>query len=326
MVSTGDLLSEVLRSVRFSGVVQFCVMPTGDWQIDAGISMKRMGLQPGRFVPFHVVAKGSVWLKTCDRFDHLESGDVVMFPFATPHEMGVGEDGPQLSPSGDLPPPPWSTIPVLEYGEGPEGAKILCGYMQCSALTFEPLRASLPDVLLAHSSGETGGWLQATIRQLELEVEHRQAGSSSMLERLTETMFIQVLRQHVDAAANEHKGWLVAAADPQLGRCLSAIHKTPQREWTIDLLATTAGASRSVLAERFQQHLGISPIRYVRDWRLHLASLALVETDASVAAIAFDAGYSSEAAFNRAFSRAYGQPPSAWRRSPNSSPTSHECP
>lgn len=317
-MTTGDVLSEILRAVRFTGAVQFCLMPSGNWRIDAGASMRRLGLVPGRFVPFHIIARGSCWLQTGNRHDVLNAGDVAMFPFASPHELGAGENGRQLNPGQDLPPAPWSTIPILQYSDGPADVRLLCGYVQCSALTFEPLRASLPEVLLARGSGDAdAGWLRATIEQIEWEVEHRGAGSSSLLERLTETMFIQVLRRHVDAATPGTKGWLAAAVDPQLSRCLSAIHSEPTRDWTIEALSATAASSRSVLAERFQQHLGVSPMRYVREWRLHLASLALSETDAPISGIAFNAGYASEAAFNRAFSRAYGQPPSAWRRAPH---------
>lgn len=79
-------------------------------------------------------------------------------------------------------------------------------------------------------------------------------------------------------------------------------------------LISGAGLSRSVLAERFEAVLGTSPIRYIRDWRLNLASVALIGTDKTIATIAYDIGYGSEAAFSRAFSRTYGVPPAAWRQ------------
>lgn len=312
--STQDGLSQLLRSVRFSGAVHFCLMPCGDWRIDAGASMKRMGLAPGRFVPFHIVAEGPCWLKTGERHDTLHAGDVVAFPSATPHELGVGDNGPLLEPVSGLPPIPWSSIPVLRYGDGSHGARVLCGYVDCSAFLSGPLRASLPEVLLATSRGENGEWLRSTIAQIEREVDRFGAGSSVVLERLTETLLVEVLRQHVEVAARDGRGWLAALSDPILGRCIAAIHAEPHRDWTLELLASAAAGSRSVLAERFQRHLGISPMRYLRDWRLHLANLALTESNTSVATIACQAGYASEAAFSRAFSRAYGKPPAAWRR------------
>ena len=79
-------------------------------------------------------------------------------------------------------------------------------------------------------------------------------------------------------------------------------------------LSSAAGLSRSTLTERFETMLDTSPMRYVRDWRLYLASVSLRTTAKAIAAIAYDAGYGTEAAFNRAFARAYGAPPAAWRQ------------
>jgi len=134
-----------------------------------------------------------------------------------------------------------------------------------------------------------------------------------MLERLTEITFIELLRHEI-LAADPGSGWLAALADPSLGRCLARIHDDPHRDWSLQELAAVSGLSRSTLAERFEEVLDTSPMRYVRDWRLYLASVALGTTRKPVAAVAHDAGYGTEAAFSRAFSRAYGVPPAAWRQ------------
>jgi len=134
-----------------------------------------------------------------------------------------------------------------------------------------------------------------------------------VLERLTEITFIEVLRQHVAATPPGARGWLAAMADPGLARCLALIHAEPEGDWSLGKLAAAAGLSRSAMTERFKSVLGASPMRYVRDWRLCLASVALSTTNRAVAAIADEAGYGSEAAFNRAFARAQGHPPAAWR-------------
>jgi AraC-like DNA-binding protein len=134
-----------------------------------------------------------------------------------------------------------------------------------------------------------------------------------MLPRLTDVVFIEILRHQIMTVEPRAVGWLAALADPSLSRCLSLIHDDPRRDWSLDELSAASGMSRSVLAERFQTVLGTSPIRYVRDWRLYLASMALAMTGQAIANIAFEAGYATEAAFNRAFSRAFGSPPAAWR-------------
>ena len=142
----------------------------------------------------------------------------------------------------------------------------------------------------------------------------RAAGGLSMLERLTEISFIELLRHQIIATRSQPGGWLAALADPALGKCLLLIHDNPGREWSVDSLSAASGLSRSTLTERFETMLNTSPMRYVREWRLFLASLALSTTTKRIAAVAYDAGYGTEAAFNRAFARAYGVPPAAWRQ------------
>jgi AraC-like DNA-binding protein len=134
-----------------------------------------------------------------------------------------------------------------------------------------------------------------------------------MLPRLTEIIFIEILRHQIMMAEPHATGWLAALADPALSRCLSLIHDDPRRDWSLEQLAAASGLSRSALADRFQAMLSTSPIRYIRDWRLYLASVALATSGQPIATIAYEAGYATEAAFNRAFSRAFATPPAAWR-------------
>ena len=310
-----DVLSDVLRSVRLSGSLQFCFAPTGCWQTDATPSLSNLAGNGGNVTPFHIVVEGSCWLKMDGAEWVLDEGDIVAFPFGTAHQLGAGSGGRLITPVGDLPPKPWRGIPVLRYGDAADRVRLLCGYLHCDAVSFRPLRAALPALLHVRTAqAPEADWLRTTIRQIIAEAERPATGSLALLERLTEIAFIEMLRHQI-AAARGAAGWLGALADPCLGRCLSLIHEDPARDWSVRDLAAAAGLSRSTLMERFEAVLGMSPIRYVRSWRLHLASQALSTTTKPVAAIAHDAGYGTEAAFNRAFSRAFGIPPSTWRRS-----------
>ena len=245
----------------------------------------------------------------------LRTGDVVAFPFGTGHQLGAGSGGRLITPVKDLPPKPWREIPVLRYGDEFEGLRLLCGYLQCDAIGFAPLRNALPTLMHVRTNGaDGGGWLRATIEQIVAEVDRPRGGGVSMLERLTEIMFIELLRHEITAAEPASLGWLAALADASLGRCLGLIHADPGRDWSVQELAAACGLSRSTLTERFETMLDTSPMRYVRDWRLFLASVALSTTAKAIAAIAHEAGYGTEAAFNRAFSRAHGAPPAAWRQ------------
>ncbi len=310
----GDVLSNVLRTIRLSGSLQFCVMPTGVWQTDAEPSLARAAGGPSHAIPFHIMVEGSCWLKMDGQESILVAGDVAAFPFGTGHQLGAGTNGRLITPMQDLPPMPWREIPVLRYGEGGKRVRLLCGFLQCDAMNFRPLRNALPPLLHVRTRGATGTeWLSATIGQIVAEVDRPRTGSLSMLERLTEITFIEILRHRIITAGTQ-AGWLAALADPSLGRCLALIHDDPKRDWSVPTLSTASGLSRSTLAERFEAMLQTSPMRYVRDWRLCLASMALSSTSKSISKVADDAGYGTEAAFNRAFARAYGLPPAAWRQ------------
>ncbi len=308
-----DVLSDVLRQVRLSGAVQFCVMPAGAWETDSAPALAKLGGSSGT-IPFHIVVEGGCWLKMEGRETALAAGDIVAFPFGTGHQLGAGAGGRMITPVRDLPPKPWREMPVLRYGEGHARVRLLCGYLQCDAMSFRPLRAALPSLLhVATRAADGPAWLRAAIDQIVAEIDRPRPGGLSVLERLSEIAFIELLRHQIIAAPPGAIGWLAALADPPLGRCLALIHDDPRRAWSVRDLSAASGMSRSALAERFEAVLGTSPMRYLRDWRLFLASVALGTTRKPIAAIADEAGYGTEAAFNRAFSRAYGAPPAAWR-------------
>jgi AraC-like DNA-binding protein len=314
-VGVGDVLSDVLRTIRLSGSIQFCFMPSGAWQTGKASSLSSLARGPSSPIPFHIVVEGTCWMRMEGREYILVAGDVVAFPFGTSHDLGAGSGGRVIIPTADLPPKPWRELPVLRYGEDNRRVRLLCGYLQCDALNFRPLRDALPTLLHARTKGaDDAEWLRATIAQIVAEADRPRAGGLSMLERLTETTFIELLRHQIIAARPESVGWLAALADPALSRCLALIHDDPARGWSVPMLAAASGLSRSTLTERFETVLDTSPMRYVRDWRLCLASIALTTTSKGIATIADDAGYGTEAAFNRAFARAYGSPPAAWRQ------------
>lgn len=310
-----DALSAVLRSIRLSRSMQFCFMSSGDWQTDASPALAGLTRQVDGAVPFHVVVEGNCWLNLSGQVTILEAGDVVAFPFGTGHQIGAGEGGRRITPMNDLPPRPWRQVPVLRYGDDPPRVRLLCGYLQCDAMNFPPLRSALPTLLHARTREiPDAHWLRATVAQIRDEVELPRVGGLSMLERLAEITFIELLRHQVALAGADTVGWLAALTDRALGRCLSLIHEEPGRKWSLREIAAASGLSRSALADRFEAILGTSLVRYLRDWRLHLASLELSMTTRPIAAIAHDAGYAAEAAFSRAFSKAYGTPPAEWRR------------
>ena len=135
-----------------------------------------------------------------------------------------------------------------------------------------------------------------------------------MLTKLSEVLFAETLRRYGRELPEGQTGWLAGARDPEIGRALTLLHSRYADPWTVAELARETGLSRTVLSERFRHFLGEPPMTYLTRWRLRLGARALTATSHSVAQIALDTGYDSEAAFNRAFKREYGLPPARYRK------------
>lgn len=303
-----DLLAEMLRRIRISGSLQYCFMPAGTWQTSAEPASYR----PKGAVGFHIVAGGSCWLDVEGMHLELNQGDVVVFPFGSAHVVGAGHGGAVVDPAGLLPPLPWDQTPLVHYGEGTNETRLLCGYIECSALAFLPFGCTLPNIIHVSTNGGSD-WLADIVEQIIQEVDEPPGAGVPVVERLSEIVLLEILRRELLRVPAGGTGWVAAVQDPVVGRCLRLIHSQPARHWSLMELARNSAVSRAVLVQRFSQLLATSPIRYLRDWRLYLAAERLRSSRASICEIAVEAGYSCEAAFARAFSRREGCPPGAFR-------------
>jgi len=164
-----------------------------------------------------------------------------------------------------------------------------------------------------HISDPSGGALGAFVRFAVDESRAPRPGGESVLGRLSELMFVDVIRRHLETLPADRTGWLAGLRDPSVGRALAALHRSPAHAWSLNLLAREVGLSRSVLAERFTQFVGQPAMQYLANWRMQLAANQLLNGADSIANIAERVGYESEAAFSRAFKKAVGVPPSQWR-------------
>ena len=191
-------------------------------------------------------------------------------------------------------------------------ARFVCGFLGCDARPFNPLLSALPRVIRV--SDDANGTLSSYVRFALAESKVPRIGGESVLGRLSELMFLHVVRRYLESLPPEQTDWLAGLRDEPIGRALAALHRNPARAWTLQSLAREAGVSRSVLAERFTQFVGHPPFEYLTSWRMQLAANQLRSSTESVAEIANRVGYESEAAFSRAFKKAVGAPPSEWRK------------
>jgi AraC-like DNA-binding protein len=314
-----DALSDVLRAVRLTGAVFFDVRASEPWVAEAPSSaaiIDRCFPEAQHLVHYHVVTDGRVWAGLGDggASVQLEAGDVIVFPHGDAHVLG---SAPGVRGTLDLArfdavrsaPRPFA----IAMGEGTAtSAHFVCGFLTCDARPFNPLLSALPRVM--HVRGAQGGATEALVRFALAEGEDRRPGSDIVLGRLSELMFLDVVRRYLASLPPDRTGWLAGLQEPFVGRALAALHRDPTRDWTIESLAREVALSRSALAERFTQLVGLPPMQYLANWRMQLAANHLLAGTDSVATIADRVGYESEAAFSRAFKKVVGAPPGVWRK------------
>ncbi len=204
-------------------------------------------------------------------------------------------------------------LTIFHQGEGPESAHAICGYLGCDARPFNPLLEALPRLFQAEMSAASQSWFSEMLRVAVEETELGGAGSETMLARLAEMMFVEVVRKHIASLPADSRGWLSGLRDRHVGHALRLIHGQPAHDWSVETLAGEVGLSRSVFAERFARYVGVAPMQYLARWRMQLAARRLATPGVSVAQAGVEVGYESEAAFNRAFKKHVGMPPGTWR-------------
>ena len=312
------VLSEALRMVRLSGAVYLRGEFTAPWGFSTP-SPEEMAMalcpEAKQLVIFHAVIEGrcEVRLESGESV-RAEAGEFVILPFGHKHTMLSPGSADEVPIADLLPTPPWANMLVTQAGKvGGSLTRVLCSYLDCSDILFNPLLRALPPLLkIRPQPGPGADWLRAGLSYsaaLSPDAMARDAIGS----RLPELLLVETLRQYLAGRPARHTGWLGGLADPVIGDALVRIHGDPARAWTVGLLAEELAVSRSVLAAKFTERLGQSPMRYVALWRQELASHLLQTTDLSVGTIATRVGYESEPAFSRAFKRSAGMAPGAWR-------------
>jgi AraC-like DNA-binding protein len=329
---SADVLSDLLRAVRFRGALFYYIEGASPWVAEAPPAHEIIpAILPDaeHMIEFHGIVSGACWAAIVGETPvRLTAGDVVLFPQGDAHVMS---SAPGLrAPSADTafffsprpPQLPYSlslqdakiTTARLDGG-GRDRTTVVCGFLGLDAKPFNPLLAALPRVL--HVRGAALGvdsWVTTFLRAVVAESNQKRPGGEAVLERMSEMLFVEVLRRHIDSLPPEQTGWLAGMRDAAVGRALSLLHERPAEPWTLEKLSEDAGLSRSSLHERFVHLIGQPPMQYLTRWRMQVASGLLRDTNATVLGVSLDVGYESEAAFSRAFKREVGVSPGAWRR------------
>ena len=308
-------LATALEQLRLDGAIFFRAEFTEQWSFASPLREITRVLHPGAssMILFHVVAAGRCWVSLEGGDRHWASkGDVIVLPYGDDYLMGGTEDAETVPILSLLERPPWASMPVVAHGAGGGRTDLVCGHLHSDDALFDPALAALPPVFVVRlADSPAAQWVEASIEYALATTGHAVAKPVST--RLPELLLIEVLRSHLASAPAAEHGWIAALRDPVLAPAMAEMHASPNRKWTVSELAATAAVSRSVLDERFRRVLGRSPIRYLTEWRMHVAEDLFATTDLSVSAIGRRVGYDSEEAFSRAFKRGHGSPPGAWR-------------
>jgi AraC-like DNA-binding protein len=313
-----DVLTETLHAIRLSGAVFLSASLTAPFCLISPRHFdERTPMAHLRHVSiFHLIAAGECTVELANgRHETVRAGDILLMPFPDAHTFCSGEGGEMCSALDLVRAGPLPGMWNITHGGGGEETRMVCGFIESSELLSSPVFRTLPPLLIDRTTGDdkVGALLTTTVSEILSLITDATPGSEIVLGRLMELLFVEVLRRYAAGLPESSHGWFAALNDPVLGRAIRHVHDNPGRRWTVDGLAREAGTSRTVLAARFNEVLGQAPIEYVTSWRMQLAAERMRSGTDSLAVIAGDVGYDSEAAFNRAFKRVTGVAPGRWR-------------
>ncbi len=307
-----DVLADVLRQIRLQGSVQGRFELRAPWGFHVGQIES---------ASFYILLQGNGYLRLDEDVTALSAGDLALCPRGFSHVLGDSPNARSISLDelrGMARPDSRSGFGCYRIDFGGDGppSTIICGRLAFDSPKSHPLLGVLPKLIVVRGeNGQAAPWLDQALRLISLESTSEAPGAQIALDRLMDLLFIYAVRIWLSQVPAGDAGWLGALRDPRIGAALRRIHAEPAASWTVASLARTSGMSRSGFSARFSDLVGEPPLRYVTRWRMRVAAkLLLDQSQASVADIASQVGYESEAAFGVVFKRQFEGPPARWRR------------
>lgn len=314
-----DALSDVLRVTRLKGGVFLHAEFSDPWCL--GVKVMPESCAPflgeaSEVIPYHYVIEGKLHVRVGDQSAHeLGPGALALFPRNDYHLLGGDVRLPPIPSTQVVRRPSEGALSTIRLGDGGEPTRIVCGFLAGEKLQSNPVVRSLPSVLcLDYTSGPSAAWIRSTFSYAADEIAAGRMGSETVFAKLSELLFVEAVRRYIENLPDGQAGWLAGLRDPYVSRALALLHARLKHPWTVDELGREIGLSRSALADRFIQVIGVPPMQYLTNWRMQVAAQELINSGKSIPQIADEVGYESEASLTRAFKRAMGAPPATWRR------------
>jgi AraC-like DNA-binding protein len=317
-----DALSDVLRVAHLTGGVFLHAEFFAPWCMTARVPPEQCGPALGpasHLIIYHYVVEGGLHIRVEGQDGEdlvIETGEVVLLPRNDPHLMGSDLSLPPVAGRDIIVPPKDGGLFSIHHGGAGERTRMVCGFLGCASTAGNPVISTLPPLLkLKVEQGGPAEWVRSTFQYAAEEVSAGRPGSETVLAKLSELLFVEAVRRYAETLPDGQTGWFAGLREPHVARALALLHGDITRRWTVDDLGREVGLSRSALADRFIRLIGIPPMHYLTNWRMQVATQKLRNTSASLAQVAEIVGYDSEAAFSRAFKKAFGAAPATWRRS-----------
>ncbi len=310
MLKSVDPLGEALHLLRMNGMF---------YSRSEVIAPFGVELPPGSpFLLFHVVISGRCWLEFEGADPQpLQTGDFVLIPHGNGHKV-VSEPGSSTFNMYEVPRQRISERYELlthDGGGGGETTSMICVAVRFDHPAAHQLIHLLPKFIYIEAwRSPHFEWVQSTLRLMAAEAKALRPGGETVITRLADILVIQAIRSWIEQDPTAQIGWLGALQDEQIGNAILAIQREPERAWSVATLAQEVAMSRSAFAARFKELVEESPMQYLTRWRMNVALTWLREGNLSLAEMAKQLGYQSEAAFSRAFKRAIGISPGAARK------------
>ena len=281
----GDVLSDVLASIRVAGTVYFCDQVQAPWKKEF------LGTTAASF---HQVRRGYCQLEAGGVTEYLNPGDVVFLEAGVHHVL--------------------SSTPVSgESGSEPPDVLLLCGYFEFSQDIDSPVRSLFPTMsILRQEDIQESPWLKATLDQLAAEYLSPLPGAQLVVSRLTEVLVVELIRSNF--GQSDTPVFFEAVSDRQIGKALQSLHNNFGKAWTLQSLAEEVGMSRAGLARRFKELVGSPMYEYLTQLRVQKARELLLQTKLPLYEIASRVGYESDISFTKVFKKLTGRTPTQIRR------------
>jgi AraC-like DNA-binding protein len=317
-----DALSDVLRVAHLTGGVFLHAEFFAPWCIAARVGPEHCAPALGRasdLIIYHYVVEGDLRIRVEGEDGEdlvIAAGEIVLLPRNDIHLMGSDLSLPPVAGSDVIHPPSDGGLFSIHHGGKGRRTRMVCGFLGCDSAKGNPVISTLPPLLKFNvEQGGAAEWIRSTFQYAAEEVSIGRPGSETVLAKLSELLFVESVRRYAETLPDGQTGWFAGLRDPYIARALALLHRDIARRWTVDDLGREVGLSRSALADRFIRLIGVPPMHYLANWRMQVATQQLRNTGVALAQVAEIVGYDSEAAFSRAFKKAFGAAPATWRRS-----------